>query len=109
MSLSAPFKPEELKAIEPYMKKYAESNRISYYLEKGLIQTDLFGSMDLSGIWVFIIYKHPTVIEEYLSLKREKKKLVEEDAYTGEPRRSIAVRFGKLLGYSDEAINKRWS
>ena len=109
MSLSAPFKPEELKTIEPYMKKYAESNRVSYYLEKGLIQTDLFGSMDLSGIWVFIIYKHPTVIEEYLSLKREKKKLVEEDAYMGEPRRSIAVRFGKLLGYSDEALNRRWN
>ena len=109
MSLSAPFKPEELKTIESYMKKYAERNNVNYYLEETLIQTDLFGSMNLSGIWVFIIYKHPAVIEEYHSLKRERKKLVEEDAYMGDPRRSIAVRFGKLLGYSDEAINKRWS
>ena len=108
MSLSAPFKPEELRSIEPYMKKYAEKNHVSYILEEELIQTDLFGDMGLSGIWVFFIYKHPEVIEEYHSLKRERQKLIEDDAYTGEPRRSIAVRFGRLLGYSDEAIERRW-
>ena len=108
MSLSAPFKPEELEEIKPYMAEYAEKNSVKYYLEKELIQTDLFGDMDLSGIWVFIIYKHPEILEEYLALKHEKAKLIEQGSYIGEKRRKIAVGFGRLLGYSDECIVERW-
>ena len=108
MSLSAPFKPKMLEIIEPYMRSYAERNSVNYYLEKELIQTDLFGNMDLTKIWVFIIYKHHKFIQEYHSLKQRRQKLVEEEKYTGEYRRNIAVRFGKLLGYSNEAIWRRW-
>lgn len=108
MSLSAPFKPEELDEINPYMIDYAEKNGIKYYLEKELIQTDLFGDMDLTGIWVYIIYKHPEILEEYLSIKQDKARLLELDSYTGDKRREIAVRFGKLLGYSEESIVERW-
>ena len=108
MSLSAPFKPEEYDEIKPYMKEYAEKNSVKYYLEKELIQTDLFGDMDLSGIWVFIIYKHPEIIEEYLNIKQEKERL-KQDEYRGEKRREIAVKFGRLLGYNEESIMERWS
>ena len=108
MSLSAPFKPEEHDEIKPYMVEYAEKNDVKYYLEKELIQTDLFGDMDLSGIWVFIIYKHPEILEEYLNLKQEKVRLLKQDRYIGEKRKEIAVRFGRLLGYSEESIMERW-
>ena len=108
MSLSAPFKPEEYDDIKPYMTEYAAKNSVKYYLEKDLIQTDLFGDMDLSGIWVFIIYKHPEIIEEYLNIKQEKAILLKQDEYCGEKRRDIAIRFGRLLGYSDESIVGRW-
>ena len=109
MSLSAPFKPEEYEDINPYMIEYAEKNSVKYYLEKELIQTDLFGDIDLSGIWVFIIYKHPEILEEYLALKQEKARLIQQDEYIGEKRRKIAIGFGKLLGYSEESIVERWS
>lgn len=109
MSLSAPFKPEEYETILPYMKEYAERNDISFYHERVLILTDLFGDMDLSGIWVFIIYKSPETLERYLKLKKDKVKLLEEGSYEGEAKRDIAVRFGRLLGYSDPMINERWN
>ncbi len=109
MSLSAPFKPEEYETILPYMKEYAKRNDISFYHERMLILTDLFGDMDLSGIWVFIIYKSPETLERYLKLKKDKMKLLESGSYEGEAKRDIAVRFGRLLGYSDPMINERWS
>jgi len=84
-------------------------NEISFYHEKELIITDLFWDMDVSGIWVFIIYKSLETLEKYLKLKRDRVKLLESGKYAGAARREIAVRFGRLLGYSDPMINERWS
>ena len=109
MSLSAPFRPEEHDEIKPYMDEYSEKNGIKYYLEKDLIQTDLFGDMDLSGVWVFIIYKHPEIIEEYLNIKQEKASLQKQGKLSGEKRKETAIKFGRLLGYSNESIAERWS
>jgi hypothetical protein len=109
MSLSATFKPDDYNEIKPYMGEYAQKNGIEYYLEKRLIQTDLFGDMDLSGIWVFIIYKYPKILEEYLALKKEKAELCKKGKYIGEKRREIAIKFGRLLGYSEECIVERWN
>ena len=109
LSLSAPFKPEEYDTLLPHMKEQAERNRVNYYLEKSLIITDLFGDMDLSGIWVFLIYKVQKTLDAYLQLKEDKEKLVESEKYDGKPRKDIAIRFGKLLGYSERCIVERWS
>ena len=109
MSLSAPFKPEEYETIVPYMKEQADRNGIRFYHEKELIITDLFGDMDLSGIWVFIIYKGPETLEKYIKLKEDRTKLLEAGKYAGATRKDIAVRFGRLLGYSDPMINEKWS
>jgi hypothetical protein len=109
MSLSAPFKPGDYETLLPYMVEHAERNRVNFYHEKELIATDLFGDMDLSGIWVFIIYRNPETLEKYLKLKEDKKKLLESKRYEREARKDIAVRFGRLLGYSDAMIHGRWS
>ena len=109
LSLSNPFKPEEVEVITTYIKEYTTKNQVQYYLEKELLVTDLFGDMDLSGIWVYLIYRDAEVLDEYLALKEEKIQLENDGAYTGLPRRDLAVRFGCLLGYSDEAIYARWS
>ena len=108
MSLSAPFKPEEYETILPYMKEHAERNDVRFYHEKELIVTDLFGNIELSGIWVFIIYRSPETLKKYLSLKEDKAKLLETGSYEGEVRRDIAIRLGRLLGYSDPMIQERW-
>ena len=89
-ALSAPFKPEEYETILPYMKEHAEKNGISFYHEKELIVTDLFGNMDLSGIWVFIRYKDPVTLEKCLKLKEDKAKLLESGSYEGEARSARA-------------------
>jgi len=39
-----------------------------------------------------------------MELKAAKQILVESDAYEGQARRQIAIRFGYLLSYSDEKI-----
>ena len=91
------------------MKEYAERNDVSFYHEKELIITDLFGDIALSGIWVFIIYRSRETLDKYLKLKKDKAKLLESGSYEGEARKAIAIRFGRLLGYSDPMINERWS
>ena len=109
LSLSAPFKPDEYETLLPHMQEQSERNRVSYYLEKNLIKTDLFADMDLSGIWVFLIYKHQRTLDKYLRLKEDKEKLVKAEEYAGEKRKHIAVRFGRLIGYSDLCIQERWN
>ncbi len=108
ISLSAPFTPEEHPILEPLMIEHAENNQVNYYLEKSLIETDLFTGMDLSGIWVYIIYKNQETLEKYLELTRIINNLQETNNYNDEKRREIALTFGRLLGYSDECINNRW-
>ena len=108
MSLSAPFKEEEYPVILPYMREYAERNNVKYYLEKELLKTDLFPDIDLEGIWVFIIYRKQEILLAYLSLKKEKENLLETGEYEGERRREIARKMGRLLGYSESAIEGRW-
>lgn len=103
------FKPEEIEEITTYIKEYTAKNQVQYYLEKELLVTDLFGEMDLTGIWVYLIYRESDVLKEYLELKDEKTQLEKDGAYTGILRRDLAVRFCLLLGYSDEAIYARWS
>jgi hypothetical protein len=108
LSLSAPFREDEYELILPYMREYAERNKVYYYLEKELLKTDLFQDIDLEGIWVFIIYRKQEVLLAYLSLKKEKQQLIEERQYQGVQRREIARKMGRLLGYSDSAIEERW-
>ena len=107
MSLSAPFRPEDYESILPHMEEQAGRNDVKFHLERNLMGTDLFGEMDLSGIWVFIIYAKEEVLERYMALKAEKERLESEGAYVGDARRGIAEGMGRLLGYSEAHINRR--
>ncbi|MBC8498612.1 hypothetical protein ISS40_01320 [Candidatus Bathyarchaeota archaeon] len=107
MSLSAPFRPKDYESILPHMEEQAGRNDVKFHLERSLMGTDLFGEMDLSGIWIFIIYAQEEVLERYLALKAEKEMLKAEGKYEGEAKRSIAIGLGRLLGYSEAHINRR--
>jgi len=107
MSLSAPFSPEDYEAILPHMEEQARRNEVKFHLEKALMGTDLFGEMELSGTWVFIIYAEDEVLERYLALKAEMEGLESEGAYLGDARRRIAEGMGRLLGYSEAHIERR--
>jgi hypothetical protein len=107
MSLSNPFQPEDYAFLLPEAEKLAKRNKVHLFLEKSLLQSDLFKGLDLKGQWVFVIYKKQQIIEGYLALKVEKEYLVQTGQYTGVARKEIARKLGCLLGYSETAIERR--
>lgn len=68
--------------------------------------TDLFPISLNAGRQNVIFYRDPADLEAFLGICRDKRALVASGAYTGDARREIAVRFGRLLSYSEEAIDR---
>lgn len=77
----------------------------AYLLEKPVI-TDLFPISLNLGKQNVVFCRDPADMEELLAIQREKDALQAAGRYTGEPRRALAVRFGRLLSYSEEAIER---
>jgi hypothetical protein len=103
LALSEPATPEAMQAILPEAMRIAERHNVKMHLEADLIQTDLFPPEAAEGMHVLLIYRGD-ILDQYLALKAEQKHLIEGRAYADEMRRRIAVKFGKLLSYSDERI-----
>ena len=89
-----------LPACEAVARKYGCK---AYYLKEPLI-TDLFPVSLNRGKQNVVFYREGRDLEEFLSIQHDKQALIAENNYTGENRRQIAVRYGHLLSYSDEAI-----
>ncbi len=104
IAISGPMNHEIAKTYAPMFQNVIERRGLKQYLENDFLVTDLFPQAYTHGKSVFIVYKMDSVIENYLALKQAKADLVEAGNYTGEARRQIASRFGKLLSYSDETI-----
>ena len=58
------------------------------------------------GKFNILYYRDERDIQLYLSLKEEKKRLLEQGAYHGEARKRIAVEYGRLLSYTEEGIQR---
>lgn len=52
-----------------------------------------------------IFYQNESMLKEYLDLKAEKEKAIADGTYA-ECRGNIARRYGKLLSYTDEGIQR---
>lgn len=109
IALSHPFTEDELQnalgadflpACEAVARKYGCK---VYYLKEPLI-TDLFPISLNRGKQNVVFYPEDRDLKEFLSIQHDKQTLIAENNYTGENRRQIAVRYGHLLSYSDEAI-----
>lgn len=109
IALSHPFTEDELQnalgtdflpACEAVARKYGCK---AYYLKEPLI-TDLFPVSLNRGKQNVVFYCEDRDLKEFLSIQHDKQTLIAENNYTGENRRQIAVRYGHLLSYSDEAI-----
>ncbi len=107
LSLSHPFPASDEPALRPSLLEKAAQYGVSVYLEKDLMRTDLFADVDMSGLWVYLIYKKPAVLAEYLALKQSEKDHCQENTYTPEVRQDMAYRFGSLLGYSPEYLAEK--
>lgn len=76
------------------------------YAEDDSFVTDLFPEVMNRGASHYIFYKKDEDLEYYLELKKRKEELIKESRYEGELRYQIAWEFGKLLSYTDEAVER---
>lgn len=97
---------EEAMELIPFSQQICQQYGNHFYLEESPLLTDLFPISLNKGKYNIIYYRQEEDIQQYLALKKRKQQLLEQQAYQGEARRQIAVDYGKLLSYSQEAIER---
>jgi len=105
LALSSPMSPEEMDTFLPLAQKEADKYGVSIYRESDLITTDLFPENVATGKDVLLLYQG-TVLDEYVELKEDKASLISQNKYEGKEREGIARRFGRLLSYTPQGMNK---
>ena len=100
VAVSTTYTKADMDVLFPDFKIIADSYGIGAYRDSTPLETDLF-TIDRPEIAVFYT---GDVLEQYLALKAHQKKLIDNGEYVGAARRDVAVRFGKIMGYSDESI-----
>ena len=96
---------EERDSFLPEFDKLCEKYGVHYYVENEAFLTDLFPLSLNQGKFNVIFHQDEPFLKEYLDLKAEK----ERDATNGNYaacREDIARRYGKLLSYTDEGIQR---
>lgn len=110
IALSHPFTEEELQrdlhgdAFFAVCKEIAAKYDCRAYHLKEPVLTDLFPISLNLGKQNVVFYRDDRDIEELLSIQHDKNELQKNGQYTGDNRYAIAVRYGRLLSYSEEAI-----
>lgn len=97
---------QERNAYLPEVKKLCERYGIKYYPEDEAFITDLFPAAANRGKYNFLFYRTDDVLEEYLQLKEEQRKLQENGGYTKQKSYETACAFGRLLSYPQEGIER---
>lgn len=107
LALSHPFAcAEEMDNCREAVEELCQGYGAGCYREESLLVTDLFPAKDGKGVCVYLLYKDEKVLEEYLELKKEKERLTALGLYEGEARERLAIRFGGLLSYGEEASRR---
>jgi hypothetical protein len=105
LALSEPYTDEQLEALLEPTRVVAGKHDLPIYVEREFLTTKLFDPAFTEGKRVILIAQSQEIIEEYLALKARKKRAVADDTLE-EIDEEIAWSFGRLLGYSDEAIRR---
>ena len=96
---------EERDSFLPEFDKLCEKYGVHYYVEDEVFLTDLFPMSLNRGKFNVIFYQDEAALREYLDLKAEKEKAVVAGNYD-DNREDIARRYGKLLSYTDDGIQR---
>lgn len=96
---------KERDSFLPEFDKLCEKYGVHYYVENAAFLTDLFPLSLNQGKFNVIFYQDETVLQDYLDLKAEKEKAIAAGNYN-DCRKDIARRYGKLLSYTDEGIQR---
>ena len=90
----------------PEFQKLCARYGVKLYVEDDPLLTDLFPLSMNRGKYNAIFYQDDSVLQEYLNLKEAKRQAKGTGTYTPEVRLQIARRYGKLLSYTEEGIDR---
>lgn len=107
LAMSHPFSSrEERDLFREEVKRLCEKYEILFYPEEEALLTSLFPKEANRGKPLYLFYGKEETLTAYLALKEEQKRLMEEGAYTKEEDGRLAREFGRLLSYSEDAIDR---
>ena len=89
----------------PYFEDLCQKYGVKLYVEDEPLLTDLFPLSLNRGKYNALFYQEERVLQEYLGLKGEKAAALAQGTYS-QVRRDIAWRYGKLLSYTDQGIQR---
>jgi len=107
LALSPPIDDELFESICKGSDEIVANWKVASVVESELIETDLFPASMTHGITVILYAGSEDVLEQYHALKTKRAEMIANGSYEGDNRRSIALRFGRLLGYSEENLQTR--
>ena len=97
--------PQERDQYLPYFEELCRKYGVKLYVEDEAFLTDLFPLSLNQGKYNALFYQEDSALQEYLALKGEKKAALAQGTY-GQARRDIAWRYGRLLSYTEEGIQR---
>ncbi|MFC2158732.1 hypothetical protein ACFLT9_12930 [Acidobacteriota bacterium] len=105
LALSPTLSEDQLEVLLPVAEREAGSNRIPIFVERSLLVTKLFPS-DVAKDKIVILMAHTqAVLDEYFRIKADRVQ-AEEEGLLSDIEDELAWRFGKLLSYTDETIER---
>ena len=88
------------------VKRLCEKYEILFYPEDEALLTALFPEEANRNRPLFLFYRKEETLEAYLSLKKERKVLLERGEYTEKEKLRLAHAFGRLLSYPEDGIER---
>ena len=107
LAMSHPFSDrEERDRYREEVKRLCDKYEILFYPEEEALLTALFPKEANRGKPLYLFYGKEETLTEYLALKEEQKRLMEQGLYTREEDERLAREFGRLLSYPEDAIDR---
>ena len=105
LAMSHPFSDrEERDRYREEVKRLCDKYEILFYPEEEALLTALFPKEANRGKPLSLFYGKEETLTEYLALKEEQKRLMEQGLYTREEDERLAREFGRLLSYPEDGI-----
>ncbi len=103
LALSPPLETDEFAALKEDVRGVASEFGLYVGEDRDVLITMLFDPAFTAGKAVFLLAADENVLEEYASLKEERKRMGDKGSASEEV--DLARRFGSLLGYSPQVVD----
>ncbi len=106
LGLSPPLTEDEYMDVIDDTRLIADEYGVTLHTDRGFLETLLFNPEFIRGRIVIHLADSKETLEEYLRLKERKRRLEETGKLTRVEEEEIARGLGKLLSYSEEAVER---